>query len=637
MGGQGPGFKKFRRKLLLGYGALFALLVALLAWKTISAGRTERQAAIAVTSHSASAMAAHVTELADAIDQPLSNSASAIAALGQSPLTPAIVKPMLAASFLASDSRFWLLFIDANGTGVVASNGLAVTGVSFADRPYFREHALHRNLGVFVGAPVIGHVSKRRIFFLSRRVESANGAFLGVVAAAVDAGRIADVFEQARIEASMSISLATPRNVIVARAPLFEQSFGADFSSQLPVRTGKPQRTGSFEATSPFQGDRRMYTYAALAKYPLVLAVGISREATLARLYNDFLLALASLTAVLGVAFISGRFALAQYLRLEIVDSNQRKLIAELQRAKQAATASERRLRMITDKLPARVAYINVDERIVFHNAAVNGERPPLGAFMGKTIREAYGDALYEELRQGFQQALAGEHICVEHCCIVDGEERYFKRQYTPDVAADGRIAGFYSMVIDITDSKRVEQQLMAIARVDSLTGLPNRAALLDHLDHALARCHRTGASLACLYLDIDKFKEINDTMGHSGGDCALQEFAARLRASVRGSDIVARLAGDEFIIVLEALDQSSEAERIALKIIDAMRTPFTIEDVAHHVTTSIGVVVTDSPAVDARALLRAADAALYQAKREGRNRAAGAGIGGAGSASVTD
>jgi diguanylate cyclase (GGDEF)-like protein len=627
MGEHAAGFRNFRRKLFIGYGALLALLVALLIWKTSSADREARQMAVAVSTHSASAMAAHVAELIDAIDQPLATSAAAIGSLGRLPLTPANLRPMLANAFPASDSRFWLLFIDARGTGVIASNGLPVAGVSFAARRYFSEHAAHRGLGVYVGEPVIGHVSKRRVFFLSRRVESRNGEFLGVVAAAVDAERIADVFERSRIESSMSIALVASGGVIVARAPLFAQTFGADLSPEAPEASDSkphPPATGSFAATSPFQGDRRIFSYVTLAKYPLVLAVGVSREASLVRQRNDFLVALTGLLVVLGVACLSGRFALSQFLRLEAVEGRQRKLIAELQRAQRALSSSERRLRMITDKLPARVAYINVDERIMFHNAADDGAPPPLGAFMGKTIREVYGDALYEELKDGFHRALAGEQISVEHCCLVDGVERYYKRQYTPDVAADGRVAGFYSMVIDITDSKRIEQQLTAIARIDSLTGLPNRPALLDRLEHALARCHRTGASLACLYLDIDKFKEVNDTLGHSGGDAALLEFSQRLRACIRNSDTVARLAGDEFVILLEALDQPAEAQAIAAKIIHAMQTPFYIEGVERRITTSIGVVLADPLGDDANSLLRAADAALYRAKREGRNRAAG-------------
>lgn len=613
------GYYGFRRKLALGYLALGALLIGLLVWKTVSNYRSERAAAVSVTAHSARAMAAHVAELIEAVDQPLQSSARAIESLGTLPLTPEIVKPMLAASPLASDSRFWLLFIDAKGRGVVASNGLNVRGVSFAERPYFKIPAA-AGTEVFIGAPDIGFVSKRRVFFLSRRVESKSGEFLGVVAAPIVARRVANVFESARVDPSMSIALATQERRIIARAPLFEESFGADISSVVSAFASPLPSSGSFAATSPFQSGLRMFSYAPVGKYPLVVAVGVGRDSLLARLRDDFIAAALSLAAVLIVALLSGRLALRQYWRMELIEAELREVIADLANAKSELAGSERRIRMIADNLPARVSYINADERFMYHNAG-DGSGAPLGAQMGKTAREVYGDELYNQLKGDMRKALSGEQICVEQICFVGGEERFFKRQYTPDFGPDGRVAGFYSMVTDITDLKLVQQRLSAIARVDSLTGLPNRAELLDRLDNALARCRRTGASLACLYLDIDRFKEVNDSLGHSGGDAALVEFGSRLSSSVRESDLVARLAGDEFVILLEGLEQPAEAERVASKIITAMAPPFYIEGIERQVTTSVGVVIASPLEDDPRSLLRAADAELYRAKKAGRNR----------------
>ena len=609
----------FRRKLALGYLALGALLIGLLVWKTISAYRAERAAAVSVTAHSASAMAAHVAELIDAVDQPLESSARAIAALGALPLSPETVKPMLAASSLASDSRFWLLFIDAKGRGVVASNGLDVRSVSFAERPYFKAPAAGET-DVYVGAPDIGFVSKRRVFFLSRRVESKRGEFLGVVAAPIVARRIANVFESGRLEPSMSIALVTQDRRMIARAPLFEESFGADISSVVSAFASPLPASGSFTATSPFQSGQRMFSYAPVGKYPLVVAVGVGRDSLLARVRDDFIAAALSLVAVLVVALLSGRLALRQYWRMEQIEAELRAVIADLAASKSELAGSELRIRMIADNLPARVSYINADERFMYHNAG-DGSGPPLGAQMGKTAREVYGAELYDELKGDMRKALSGQRVCVEQSCFVGGEERFFKRQYTPDFGQDGRVAGFYSMVTDITDLKLVQHRLSAIARVDSLTGLPNRAELLDRLENALARCRRTGASLACLYLDIDRFKDVNDSLGHSGGDAALLEFGRRLSASVRESDLVARLAGDEFVILLEGLEQPAEAERFAFKIIAAMAPPFHIEGIERQVTTSVGVVIASPLEDDPRSLLRAADAELYKAKKAGRNR----------------
>ena len=545
MGAQNADFLLFRRKLVLGYGGLGILLIALLVWKTVAAYEAEREAAVSITTHSASAMAAHVTELLDAVELPLSRSAEAIAALGEAPLTAALVRPMLATSSLASDSRYWLVFYDARGHGVISSNGLDVRAMSVQGRDYFDLPAASRSAQLYIGAPRMGEVSKRPLFFLSRRVESAAGRFLGVIVAPVDARRIADVFESARIEPSMSIILATQDKRIIARAPLFAQSFATDVSSLVaPVVRDPLPPAGSLAIVSPFQGDRRIFSYVSVTKYPLFVGVGVGRDALLEKLFSNFMLTSLALAMVLLAAFYSARVALGQYWRLEQVEAGQRKLIAELGAVSAELARGERRLRMITDHLPARVSYINVDERFTFHNAGHNGASAPLGAAMGKTAREVFGEELYDELKHDMRRALAGEHVCVEHCCVVDGEERHFKRQYTPDIGANGRVQGFYSMVVDVTDFKQVQQRLAAIARVDSLTGLPNRAELLDRLDNALARCRRTGGSLACLYLDIDRFKEVNDTLGHSGGDCALVEFGRRLREAVRESDLVARLAG---------------------------------------------------------------------------------------------
>jgi len=617
MSERGAGYFRFRRKLLIGYLALCALLFSLLGWKIVSGYYADRAAAIALTQNSARAMAAHVEELIDAVDQPLRISALGIATIAGQSMSPMAIQPLLAASTRSSDARYWLLFIDASGKGVVASNNLPVNGVSYADRSYFQDAAANTADRLHVGGAADGRVSGRRVFFLSRRVESSTGKFLGVVAAPVDASKIAGVFEKARLESGMSIALTTRNNIIVARAPLFEESFGADLTNLAAVPVSLSSR--AFEAKSPFNGERRLYAHAPIGSLPLRMIVGITRESWMAGFRSDLLAGLVGLAVALIVALFSVRFALDQYARLELVETRQRKLIAELGTAKQELSREEQRLRIIADNVPARVAYINVDERYTFHNAADG--KAPLGALMGKTVLETHGAVIYALLKDDIRRALAGARVSVEHAYHVSGEERFFKHQYTPDITVSGKVAGFYAMVTDITEFKMIEARLSSLARVDDLTSLPNRAELLDRLETALARCRRAGGSVACLYLDIDRFKEVNDMFGHSGGDCALIEFGRRLRLCVRESDIVARLSGDEFAIVLENLDESTDAQGVALKIIANMATPFDIEGHLRVVTTSVGVVVANRFTDDARSLLRAADEALYRAKRAGRNR----------------
>jgi diguanylate cyclase (GGDEF)-like protein len=618
MSEQGAGYAKFRRKLVVGYLILCALLFALLGWKIVSGYRSDRQAAAAVTKNSARAMAAHVSEIIDAVDQSLRLSASGISTLDDGALTPDTVLPLLAASSRASDSRHWLLFIDASGKGVVASSGLPVQDVSFADRSYFLDASASHADQLHIGGPSVGRVSRRRLFFLSRRVNSPSGKFLGVIAAPVDAKRVADVFEGARLGPEMSIALTMKGSMIVARAPLFEESFGADLSGLArpnPAVLGE----GTFEADSPFRGERRLFSYTPVASLPLMVVVGVTRESWIAGSRSDFIVGLVGLAVVLIVALFSGRFALEQYSRLERVEAWQRKLIDQLHSAKMDLARGERRLRMIADSVPARVAYVNADERYTYHNTGPSGV--PTGASRGRTLLETHGPEVYGAIKKDAHRALSGEPVDVERIYAVDGEARCFKHQYTPDVTGLGKVMGYYAMVTDITEFKAIQKRLSDLARVDGLTGLPNRAELLDRLETALARCRRTGTAMACLYLDIDRFKEVNDTLGHAGGDCALIEFSRRLRQCVRESDTVARLSGDEFAIVLEDTGRPEGAQGVAAKIIACMNMPFNIEGEQRLVTTSIGVALANPLEDNPRSLLRAADAALYRAKRAGRNR----------------
>ena len=179
------------------------------------------------------------------------------------------------------------------------------------------------------------------------------------------------------------------------------------------------------------------------------------------------------------------------------------------------------------------------------------------------------------------------------------------------------RLAGTYA---DINDSKIAEGRLRRLAEFDTLTGLPNRTLFGDRLRQGMARAAR-GKPMALLYLDIDRFKSINDTYGHEAGDKLLKIFANRMQGVVRQSDTVARLAGDEFTIILEQLGGPGDAKAIAGKLVEALRQPIALAGKMLEVTASIGVAMCASGESDDVELLRRADEALYEAKRRGRGR----------------
>jgi len=173
----------------------------------------------------------------------------------------------------------------------------------------------------------------------------------------------------------------------------------------------------------------------------------------------------------------------------------------------------------------------------------------------------------------------------------------------------------------DITNKKLSEERLLQMAQNDSLTSLPNRALFYDRLEQAVARAKRNRQMMAVMYLDIDRFKAVNDSLGHGAGDELLVRFAQRLRQSVRASDTVARLGGDEFTVIAEGLRSETDSVEIATAIMKAMQPPFNISSQTMSVTTSIGIAcLANDETISTNELLRRADSALYQVKSHGRN-----------------
>ncbi|HWH32281.1 MAG TPA: EAL domain-containing protein [Egibacteraceae bacterium] len=200
----------------------------------------------------------------------------------------------------------------------------------------------------------------------------------------------------------------------------------------------------------------------------------------------------------------------------------------------------------------------------------------------------------------------------------ADGTERIVHALGHAAVGDDGRPTRLMGTVQDITERKALEREIEYRAFHDPLTDLANRALFMDRVRHALAVRERTGASIAVLYLDLDDFKTVNDTLGHSAGDALLVQVAHRLCDSVRTSDTVARLGGDEFAVLLENTD-TGQAARAAEAVLDALQEPVQVDRAHLLVRTSIGVVVAER-SIESEELLRRADVAMYEAKRQGKH-----------------
>ena len=228
-------------------------------------------------------------------------------------------------------------------------------------------------------------------------------------------------------------------------------------------------------------------------------------------------------------------------------------------------------------------------------------------------------------LLENMKDALAGKTPIYEAAFRVrhnDGRWLWLRsRGRVVERDATGRALRMVGTDLDITQQKAAEDQLRRRAEFDALTGLPNRALFNDRLSGAIERARRSGKTMALLFLDIDHLKGVNDSQGHGAGDELLRIAAKRLLAAVRSVDTVARLAGDEFTVILEGLAAPADAEAVAMKLVEAMRPPMRLGGSLVHVSTSVGLALLEPGDSDPASLLRRADEALYEAKRAGRDR----------------
>ena len=296
--------------------------------------------------------------------------------------------------------------------------------------------------------------------------------------------------------------------------------------------------------------------------------------------------------------------------------------ITERKRSDLALEQQERMPRTVSDNLPVFIAYVDSTETVRFLNATgKQWLRISSDAAENRSVRDLLGERHYESTKAQMRKAMAGTRLQFETATGTQSKVRHVLHTYVPDVQADGSVAGVFVLISDITEMKERQQQLDALARTDTLTGLPNRRQVDEKLRDAALRSQRDKQRFAVMFLDIDHFKRINDSLGHASGDAVLHEFGQRLTAAVRETDVAARLSGDEFVVLLGGVADEANAARVAQKILDAIRVEFKVEGKTLPLTTSVGVALSADHVISAGDMMRSADAVLYQAKGAGRDR----------------
>lgn len=297
--------------------------------------------------------------------------------------------------------------------------------------------------------------------------------------------------------------------------------------------------------------------------------------------------------------------------------------VTERKKAEKALYESRQMLQVILDNIPQSVFWKDLDSRFRGGNRALLEETglQSVDQLIGKTDAELRWNDQAEHFRQVDLEVMqSGEPRMRMQGKDVrrDGSECWIETSKIPLRDASGKVVGVLAVTEDITARKYMEEELFRRANFDSLTGLPNRSYFQSQLEEAVKRAQRR-EGLAVMYFDIDRFKQINDNHGHDAGDQVIRTFAQRVRAAVRESDFVARVGGDEFVLVAEGLGGAGDAALIAQKLVEAMAPAFDAGATSLAVSTSIGVAVFQA-GMTAETLVKAADQAMYAAKRAGRN-----------------
>jgi diguanylate cyclase (GGDEF)-like protein/PAS domain S-box-containing protein len=301
------------------------------------------------------------------------------------------------------------------------------------------------------------------------------------------------------------------------------------------------------------------------------------------------------------------------------------RITKDLRRSEASLAEAQRMTQQLIEALPNPIYFKGTDGRYLGVNRAWEAYfGTPRDAFLGKTVHDLYpGNPEIADRLRAMDQVLwdrPGTQIYETAIRTPDGQHHdaiYYKATFT---RAGGGVAGLIGTIVDITERKQAEERVRHLAHFDELTGLPNRSMFNQRLGHALAQARRSDRPLAILFIDLDRFKNINDTLGHGAGDRVLKEIAQRLRGCLREADTVSRLGGDEFVVLIEGASRPPDIVEVAQKILAAVARPVLLESQEFHVTASIGISTCPGDSDDLQGLMKNADIAMYRAKEQGKN-----------------
>jgi diguanylate cyclase (GGDEF)-like protein/PAS domain S-box-containing protein len=493
---------------------------------------------------------------------------------------------------------------DAAGNLLAHSNDRDPPRSNIGDTPHFLVQRDAVDDKLYIAQPYRSPVSGNWLVMASRHLTNPDGSFAGIVGAVLDQSYFSSIYRSIKLGRNGAVLVVNRSGTVLVREPLADNIFTTNYANGALLSERLPKAEfGTYETVSIIDGVSRILGYQTVPGLPLVVVVSYDRADVLAPWYRH-LYTLGLLTALVVLVFIVGTILLMVQARnlanktdiLEATLENMTHGLGMFDATQKLTICNRRFVQMYglsSEQTKPGATLRSILEAWVFEGRTPEAAR-------------SYIDRRLEEV------ASNRPHYAVNE--LPDG--RVVSVTIQP-IATGGWVA----IHQDITDRRRDEEKVAFMAHHDLLTGVANRTYFVEKLADAAARLRRRDEPFTVMVLDLDRFKTVNDSLGHPAGDALLKETARRLQSTLREVDVLARLGGDEFAIILcGEPNQQDAAVTVANRIIDVITETYDINGDRVNIGTSIGIALAPTDGCDPDTLMKRADLALYRAKSDGRN-----------------